>query len=255
MKKPIITIKNLHKHFGELEVLKGINMEVRSAEIVVVIGSSGSGKSTLLRTINQLEEINEGEIWFDGEMVNKKQSYSKREKYLNKLRQHIGMVFQHFNLFPHLTALENITMAPKLLKKLSEKEALRIAERNLEKVGMLDWKDYYPSRLSGGQKQRIAIARALSMEPKVMLFDEATSALDPELVDEVNRVMKKLATENMTMIIVTHEMNFAKDVADRIVFMDEGVVVEEGTPEEIFSNPKNERTRTFLFNYLNKDAL
>ena len=255
MKKPIITIKNLHKHFGELEVLKGINMEVRPAEIVVVIGSSGSGKSTLLRTINQLEEINEGEIWFDGEMVNKKQSYSKREKYLNKLRQHIGMVFQHFNLFPHLTALENITMAPKLLKKLSEKEALRIAERNLEKVGMLDWKDYYPSRLSGGQKQRIAIARALSMEPKVMLFDEATSALDPELVDEVNRVMKKLATENMTMIIVTHEMNFAKDVADRIVFMDEGVVVEEGTPEEIFSNPKNERTRTFLFNYLNKDAL
>jgi len=250
MVKPIIRIKNLHKYFGKHEVLKGINMEVTPGEIVAILGSSGSGKSTLLRTINQLEEVTKGEIWFNGELVNKDLAYSKREKHLNQLRQHIGMVFQHFNLFPHLTALENITMAPKLLKKLSAGEARQLAEKNLEKVGMLDWIDYYPSHLSGGQKQRVAIARALAMEPKVMLFDEVTSALDPELVDEVNRVMKQLALEKMTMIIVTHEMGFAEDVADRIIFMDGGVIIEEGSPQVIFRNPKHQRTQAFLTNYL-----
>lgn len=244
--EPIIEIKKLHKSFGPVEVLKGIDMEVASGEIVALIGPSGSGKSTLLRTINQLEDVTSGEIHFDGKLVNRELSHREREKHLNRLRQDIGMVFQHFNLFPHLTAIENVTMAPVLLKRQGKAEAEESARRLLDKVGLADRADYYPSRLSGGQKQRVAIARALAMNPKAMLFDEVTSALDPELVGEVNKVMKQLAQEHMTMIIVTHELRFAADVADHVVFMADGVVVEEGSPDEIFRAPREERTKSFL---------
>jgi polar amino acid transport system ATP-binding protein len=244
--EPIIRIKDLHKSFGPVEVLKGIDMDVRPGQIVALIGPSGSGKSTLLRTINQLEDVTSGEIWFDGTLVNKHLPHRQRERHLNTLRQHIGMVFQHFNLFPHLTAIENVTMAPVLLGRQSKANALQSARALLDKVGLSDRADYYPSRLSGGQKQRVAIARALAMNPKAMLFDEVTSALDPELVGEVNKVMKQLAQEHMTMIIVTHELRFAADVADYVVFMAEGVVVEEGTPDAIFRDPQEERTKAFL---------
>jgi len=247
---PFIEVRDAHKSYGQLEVLKGIDLSVDKGQIVAIIGPSGSGKSTLLRAINELDPLDKGEVWLEGMQVNKPLSPRAYEQHINMVRQQIGMVFQHFNLFPHLSVLENITMAPKLLKNLSDEDARDLAERQLKKVGMLDRIDYYPSKLSGGQKQRVAIARALAMEPKVMLFDEATSALDPELVEEVNLVMKQLAEEHMTMIIVTHEMGFAEDVANRILFMDGGVVVEEGPPEVIFHSPSNERTQGFLSKHL-----
>jgi len=245
-----VQIRNAQKAFGSLEVLKDISLTVARGQIVAIIGPSGSGKSTLLRAVNDLDPLTGGEVWLDGVQVNKSLHYRKYEKHINEMRQHIGMVFQHFNLFPHMTARENVTMAPKLLKGLSAEGADALAEEQLDKVGMIDRIDYYPSQLSGGQKQRVAIARALAMKPKLMLFDEATSALDPELVDEVNLVMKKLAEEHMTMIIVTHEMDFAAAVCDRVLFMDQGVVVEEGPPEVIFRNPEKERTRAFLRKHL-----
>ncbi len=245
-----VEIKHAQKSFGKLEVLKDISLNVARGQIVAIIGPSGSGKSTLLRAINDLDPLTGGEIWLDGVQVNRDLPYRQYEKHINQMRQDIGMVFQHFNLFPHMTARDNVTMAPKLLKGLSNAEADKLAEEQLDKVGMLERIDYYPSQLSGGQKQRVAIARALAMKPKLMLFDEATSALDPELVDEVNQVMKKLAEEHMTMIIVTHEMDFAASVCDRVLFMDKGVVVEEGPPDVVFKAPTRERTREFLRKHL-----
>ncbi|SNY89927.1 amino acid ABC transporter ATP-binding protein, PAAT family (TC 3.A.1.3.-) [Cohaesibacter sp. ES.047] len=249
-KRPFVDIRHAQKCYGDLEVLKDISLKVDRQQIVAIIGPSGSGKSTLLRAINDLDSLTSGEIWLDGVQVNKLLPHAQYEKHINQMRQHIGMVFQHFNLFPHLTVRENITLAPKLLKGMSDKEASELAEQQLEHVGLLDRVDYHPSQLSGGQKQRVAIARALAMKPKLMLFDEATSALDPELVEEVNQVMKMLAEEQMTMIIVTHEMGFAETVCDRVLFMDQGVVVEEGPPEVIFRNPKMDRTKDFLRKHL-----
>lgn len=248
--QPFVDIRHAAKSYGTLEVLKDINLQVQKGQIVAIIGPSGSGKSTLLRAINDLDSLTSGEIWLEDKQVNKSLPPRQYEKHINQVRQEIGMVFQHFNLFPHLTVRENITLAPKMLKGISDKQADKLAEDQLDRVGMLERIDYYPSQLSGGQKQRVAIARALAMAPKVMLFDEATSALDPELVEEVNLVMKKLAEEHMTMIIVTHEMGFAQDVCDRVLFMDQGVVVEEGPPEKIFKDPDNERTRNFLRKHL-----
>ncbi|WP_330999856.1 amino acid ABC transporter ATP-binding protein [Archaeoglobus neptunius] len=236
----LLEIKDLHKRFGNLHVLKGINLDVEKGEVVVIIGPSGSGKSTLLRCINRLEEPTSGKIILDGVEI----TDSKVD--INRIRQRIGIVFQQFNLFPHLTALQNITLAPIRIKKMDKKEAEELAMRLLEKVGLGDQADYYPAQLSGGQQQRVAIARALAMNPEVMLFDEVTSALDPELVKEVLDVMKGLARDGMTMIVVTHEMGFAREVGDRVIFMDEGVIVEEGKPEKIFSNPEHERTKKFL---------
>ena len=248
--KNFVEIRHAQKSYGSLEVLKDISLNVERGQIVAIIGPSGSGKSTLLRAINDLDPLTDGEIYLDEVQVNKTLPHRQYEKHINEMRQQIGMVFQHFNLFPHMTARENVTMAPKMLKGLSTEQADALAEEQLEKVGMLDRIDYYPSRLSGGQKQRVAIARALAMKPKLMLFDEATSALDPELVDEVNLVMKKLAEEHMTMIIVTHEMDFAASVCDRVLFMDQGVVVEEGPPEVVFKNPTKDRTKEFLRKHL-----
>ncbi|MDN5276749.1 MAG: arginine/lysine/histidine transport system ATP-binding protein [Clostridiales bacterium] len=236
----MIKVVDLHKSFGDLEVLKGINTEIRKGEVVCVIGASGSGKSTFLRCLNLLEEPTKGEIYIDGI------SLMEHKKDINKLRQKVGMVFQQFNLFPHMTVLENIMLAPVKVKKMPEEEARGKAIELLRKVGLSDKDNVYPSQLSGGQKQRVAIARALAMDPEVMLFDEPTSALDPEMVGEVLAVMKQLAMEGMTMVVVTHEMGFAREVGDRILFMDEGVILEEGTPEELFGNPKKERTRAFL---------
>jgi len=246
MSEPIVKIRGLKKNFGDLQVLKGIDMDIEPGHIVALIGASGSGKSTLLRTINQLEDVTDGQIWFDGDLVNKDLPHRAREKHLNQLRQNIGMVFQHFNLFPHLTALENVTLAPIMLGRMNKHEAVDQGHALLEKVGLGDRAGYFPSQLSGGQKQRVAIARSLAMKPKVMLFDEVTSALDPELVGEVNRVMKQLAQEHMTMIIVTHDLRFAEDVSDHVVFMADGYVVEAGTPGQVFRNPKEERTKAFL---------
>jgi ABC-type polar amino acid transport system ATPase subunit len=243
---PMIQVTGLFKAFGAVEVLKGIDLTVERGRILAIIGPSGSGKSTLLRAINHLESVDAGEIWFDGLLVNQSLSGRRFERHINRIRQQIGMVFQHFNLFPHMTVLENITMAPMLLKKTPKRAARELAESLLAKVGLLDRIDYYPAQLSGGQKQRVAIARALAMEPKVMLFDEATSSLDPELVGEVNKVMKQLAQEHMTMLIVTHELRFAADVADHVLFMADGVVVEEGPPSQVFHAPARERTKTFL---------
>ena len=237
---PLLEIVDLHKKFGDHHVLKGINMDVEKGEVVVIIGPSGSGKSTLLRCINRLEEPTSGKILLDGVDI------TDNKVDINKIRQRIGIVFQQFNLFPHLTALQNITLAPVKIKKMDKKEAEELAMKLLEKVGLADKADFYPAQLSGGQQQRVAIARALAMNPEVMLFDEVTSALDPELVKEVLDVMKNLARDGMTMIVVTHEMGFAKEVGDRVIFMDEGVIVEEGSPEKIFSDPENERTRKFL---------
>jgi len=248
--KPIIDIRHAAKSYGSLEVLKDISLQVQKGQIVAIIGPSGSGKSTLLRAINDLDPLTSGEVWLDDMQVNKALPPRQYETHINAVRQNIGMVFQHFNLFPHLTVRENITLAPKMLKGISKADAEALAEEQLNKVGLIDRIDYYPSQLSGGQKQRVAIARALAMKPKVMLFDEATSALDPELVEEVNLVMKQLAEGHMTMIIVTHEMGFAQDVCDRVLFMDQGVVVEEGPPEVIFRNPVNERTQNFLRKHL-----
>ncbi len=236
----MIKVVNLHKYFGDLQVLKGVNNEIHKGEVVCIIGASGSGKSTFLRCLNLLEEPTEGEIYIDGI------SHIEHKKDINKLRQKVGMVFQQFNLFPHMTATENIMLAPVRVKGMSQEEAREKAIELLRKVGLPDKDDEYPSKLSGGQKQRVAIARALAMDPEIMLFDEPTSALDPEMVGEVLAVMKQLALEGMTMVVVTHEMGFAREVADRILFMDEGVIAEEGTPEELFNAPKKERTRAFL---------
>ena len=248
--KSFVEIRHAQKSYGSLEVLKDISLTVKRGQIVGIIGSSGSGKSTLLRAINDLDPLSGGEVWLDGVQVNKTLPHRQYEAHINAMRQQVGMVFQHFNLFPHLTARQNVTMAPKLLKGLSQADADKLAEEQMDKVGMLERIDYYPSQLSGGQKQRVAIARALAMKPKLMLFDEATSALDPELVEEVNQVMRKLAQEHMTMIIVTHEMDFAASVCDRVLFMDKGVVVEEGPPDILFKNPSQPRTREFLRKHL-----
>ncbi|QGU96655.1 ATP-binding cassette domain-containing protein [Clostridium bovifaecis] len=236
----MIKVNNLVKKFGDLEVLKGVNTHIKKGEVVVVIGPSGSGKSTFLRCLNLLEEPTSGEIIFEG------QSITDKNNDINKQREKMGMVFQQFNLFPHLSILDNITLAPIKLNKYSKEEAEKVALRLLERVGLKDKANAYPKQLSGGQKQRIAIARALAMSPDVMLFDEPTSALDPEMVGEVLEVMKELAKEGMTMIVVTHEMGFAKEVGDRVFFMDQGVIMEEGTPEDIFDNPQKDRTKDFL---------
>jgi len=245
-----LSIRHAQKNFDQLEVLKDISLNVEKGQIVAIIGPSGSGKSTLLRAINDLDPLTGGEVWLEGKQINMHLTPNQYEKHINQVRQEIGMVFQHFNLFPHLSVRENVTLAPSLLKGLSKEEANQLAEMQLQRVGLLERIDYYPSQLSGGQKQRVAIARALAMQPKVMLFDEATSALDPELVEEVNLVMKQLAEENMTMVIVTHEMDFAESVCDRVIFMDQGVVVEEGPPEVMFKNPSHERTQNFLRKHL-----
>ena len=236
----MIGIENLHKSYGDLKVLKGIDYEIDEKEVVCIIGPSGSGKSTFLRCINLLEEITEGSIYIDQIKIN------DLETDINKIRTEVGMVFQQFNLFPHMTVIDNITMAPTLIRKMSKLEAESLAIELLDKVGLSEKAYNYPQQLSGGQQQRVAIARALAMKPKIMLFDEPTSALDPEMVKEVLDVMKKLALDGMTMVVVTHEMGFAREVADRVVFMDEGYIIEEGRPEVIFGNPQNERTKAFL---------
>ena len=234
----MIEVKNLHKRFGDLEVLKGISDTIDEKEVVCVIGASGSGKSTFLRCINMLEQPDTGEVIVDGEVVNKEN--------INKVRQKMEMVFQNFNLFGHMTTLKNVMLGPMKVKKRPKNEARELSIKILDRVGLSDKLNVYPASLSGGQKQRAAIARALAMEPEYMLFDEPTSALDPEMVGEVLEVMKKLAEDGMSMIIVTHEMGFAREVADRVLFMDGGVILEEGKPQDIFSNPKNERTQQFL---------
>ncbi|AMN34837.1 amino acid ABC transporter ATP-binding protein [Clostridium perfringens] len=236
----MINVRNLYKSFGKNEVLKDINETIKKGEVVVIIGPSGSGKSTFLRCLNLLEEPTSGVINFEGEDI------TNKNVDINKIREKMGMVFQQFNLFPHKTVMENLTIGPTKIKNISNGEAIKKGSELLEKIGLLDKKNVYPNSLSGGQKQRIAIARALAMEPDVMLFDEPTSALDPEMVGEVLGVMKSLAKDGMTMVVVTHEMGFAKEVGDRILFMDEGRIIEEGTPEEIFQNPKNSRTKDFL---------
>lgn len=236
----MIEVKDLYKNFGELEVLRGIFTKIEKGEVVVVIGPSGSGKSTFLRCLNLLERPSRGEIKIDGK------SLLDPSTDINKVRQDVGMVFQHFNLFPHKTVVENITLAPMKVKGVSPSEAREKAMELLERVGLADKAESFPSSLSGGQKQRVAIARALAMNPKVMLFDEPTSALDPEMIKEVLDVMKDLASDGMTMVVVTHEMRFAREVGDRVLFMDEGKILEEGTPREIFENPQNPRTREFL---------
>ncbi len=241
-KNILIRVNDLKKHYknGEIKALDGINMEIRQGEVIVIIGPSGSGKSTYLRSLNLLELPTSGEIIFDGNNI------TAPHVNINKHRQKMGMVFQHFNLFPNMTVLKNMTIGPRKLLKKSQKEAEDKARNLLERVGLSDRADAYPSQLSGGQKQRIAIVRALCMEPEVMLFDEPTSALDPEMVGEVLDVMKELAHEGMTMAVVTHEMGFAREVGTRVVFMDEGVIIEEGTPEEIFDHPQSDRLKSFL---------
>ncbi|TXJ34862.1 amino acid ABC transporter ATP-binding protein [Brachyspira aalborgi] len=242
----MIKIENLHKRFGKLEVLNGIDINVEKGEIIAIIGPSGSGKSTFLRCINRLEEPSEGKIFIDGENI------LSKETNINKIREKVGMVFQHFNLFPHKNVIKNITLAPIKIKNYSVELAEKKADKLLSKVGLLDKKYAFPNQLSGGQKQRIAIARALAMEPEVMLFDEPTSALDPEMIKEVLDVMIELAREGMTMLIVTHEMGFAKNVATRILFMNDGKILEDEKPEEFFNNPKHSRTKEFLYKVLNK---
>ena len=236
----IIKVENLHKYFGKLEVLKGIDYEIHEKEVVCVIGPSGSGKSTFLRCLNLLEEVTDGAVYFEGTKIN------DPSVDINDIRTEVGMVFQQFNLFPHMSVLDNITMAPTQVRKVDKVAAEKLALELLDKVGLREKADNYPDQLSGGQKQRVAIARALAMKPKVMLFDEPTSALDPEMVKEVLDVMKKLAEEGMTMVVVTHEMGFAREVGDRVLFMDGGYIVEEGNPDQLFGNPQNERTKAFL---------
>jgi polar amino acid transport system ATP-binding protein len=236
----MIKIQGLHKSFGELEVLKGIDYEVKEKEIICVIGPSGSGKSTFLRCINLLEDVTAGDVFIDNVRVNDPGTD------INAIRRNVGMVFQQFNLFPHMRVLENITIAPIKIKKMAQKDAEALAHQLLKKVGLGDKANVYPEQLSGGQMQRVAIARALAMQPKIMLFDEPTSALDPEMVNEVLDVMKQLAYEGMTMVVVTHEMGFAKEMGDRVLFMDQGLLIEEGTPDQIFDNPQHERTIAFL---------
>ncbi|HHW17885.1 MAG TPA: amino acid ABC transporter ATP-binding protein [Firmicutes bacterium] len=236
----MVTVENLHKRFGDLHVLKGISLKVQKGEVLVIIGPSGSGKSTFLRCLNHLEIPTSGKIMIDGVDL------GDRHTNINLVRRSVGMVFQHFNLFPHLTALENIILAPVKVLGMSRSEVEDRGMELLGKVGLADKRDAYPDQLSGGQKQRVAIARALAMKPKLMLFDEPTSALDPEMIGEVLGVMRELAIEGMTMIVVSHEMGFAREVADRVLLLDGGVIVEEGTPSEFFGNPKHERTRAFL---------
>ena len=236
----MIEVKDLKKSFGKLDVLRGISEKIEEQEVVCVIGPSGSGKSTFLRCLNLLEEPTGGEVYLDGERIN------APGVDIDKIRERLGMVFQNFNLFPHMTVLDNVTLAPIKVKGKNKAEAEESALKILETVGLSDKAASFPASLSGGQKQRVAIARALAMEPEVMLFDEPTSALDPEMVGEVLNVMKKLAEEGMTMVIVTHEMGFAREVADRVLFIDQGVVMEQGTPEELFGSPKNDRTKCFL---------
>ena len=235
----MIVIENLHKAFGEVEVIKGVNLHIEPQEVVALIGPSGSGKSTLLRCMNYLEEPTAGKVTVAGTPLD-------GEANINKVREEVGMVFQRFNLFPHMTALENIMLAPMKVKKVSRDDAAKKAKELLERVGLADKADNYPGQLSGGQQQRVAIARALAMEPKVMLFDEPTSALDPEMVGEVLDVMRSLAKEGMTMVIVTHEMGFAREVADRVLFVDDGQVLEQGAPQDLFEHPQQERTKNFL---------
>ena len=235
-----INVSNLKKSFGSNEVLKGIDLEVAEGEVVCIIGPSGSGKSTLLRCLNKLEEVTDGHVLIDGQDITEKTTD------INKVREEIGMVFQHFNLFPHLSVIDNITLAPVELKRENKETAKARALELLETVGLSEKADAFPSSLSGGQKQRVAIARALAMNPEIMLFDEPTSALDPEMVGDVLEVMKKLAKQGMTMVVVTHEMGFAKEVGTRILFLDSGMILEEGTPEEIFKTPREERTKSFL---------
>lgn len=242
----MINITNLHKNFGDLEVLKNISTEIKKGEIISIIGPSGSGKSTFLRCINKLEEPSSGHIYIDGmDLMDKNTD-------INKVRERVGMVFQHFNLFPNMTVLDNITLSPIMVKKESKEEAEKYALSLLEKVGLSDKANSYPTQLSGGQKQRIAIARALAMKPEVILFDEPTSALDPEMIKEVLDVMRDLAKEGMTMLIVTHEMGFARNVGNRILFMDKGEIIEDCSPKEFFENPTNERIKDFLNKVLNK---
>lgn len=243
----VIEFTNVAKSFGDKEVLKDIDFDVHRKEVVCVIGPSGSGKSTLLRCITQLETVSKGEITVLGTPITKCD-----KKAINELRTNVGIVFQNFHLFPHMTAIKNITLALLKVKKMNEKDAKELAMKCLQEVGLEEKADMFPASLSGGQQQRVAIARSLAMKPQIMLFDEATSALDPELVGDVLQVMRNLAEEGMTMVVVTHEMDFARSVADRVVFMDGGVVVEEGTPEDIFTNPQNERTKTFLSRVINR---
>ncbi|WP_322056901.1 amino acid ABC transporter ATP-binding protein [Paraburkholderia sp. J63] len=245
--EPQIALRDIHKTYGALEVLKGISLEVNKGEVVVLIGPSGSGKSTLLRCVNQLETPTRGEVRVLGSLVNDpRRRHGEQERYLNAMRMKVGMVFQHFNLFPHLSVLENLMLAPVQLLRMSAAQARDEARELLDKVGVLDKQDVYPGNLSGGQKQRVAIARALALKPEAMLFDEPTSALDPEMVGGVLAVMERLARAGMTMMIVTHEMRFAERVADRVVFMADGRVVEAGCPSEIFHQPAHERTQAFL---------
>ena len=244
----MIELKNVHKKFGKLEVLKGVNLTVKEGEVIAIIGPSGSGKSTLLRSINHLETIDDGEILIDGKRM------GGSTKQIKEARLNLGMVFQQFNLFPHLTVHDNIALAPTLNHRYSKEELEKVIDELLSKVGLLEKKNSYPPQLSGGQQQRIAIARALAMKPKYMLFDEPTSALDPELIGEVLRVIRQLADDGMTMIIVTHEMSFAREIADRVIMIDGGVIIEEGSPERIFSNPENERTKTFLKSIIDREA-
>lgn len=239
-KEVLLEIKDLHKSFGNLEVIKGIDLEIDKGNIVVIIGPSGSGKSTVLRCMNLLEQPTSGDIVFEG------QSIMENKKNIDKIRESIGMVFQNFNLFPNKSIIENITLAPMKVKGISKADAEKKAEELLTRVGLIEKKDSFPNQLSGGQQQRIAIARALAMEPDMMLFDEPTSALDPEMVKEVLDVIKELADEGMTMAIVTHEMGFAKEVADRVIFVDGGKIVEDGSPDEVFNNPKSERAKDFF---------
>jgi polar amino acid transport system ATP-binding protein len=246
----MVKAEGVHKRFGLLEVLKGISLEVNRGEVMCILGPSGSGKSTFLRCINHLEKINSGRLWVDGELVGYRQHGGKiielRESEVARKRAEIGMVFQRFNLFPHMNALHNVIEAPVLVKSVRKEHAVEKARELLERVGLRDKIDAYPAQLSGGQQQRVAIARALAMEPKLMLFDEPTSALDPELVGEVLDVMRQLARDGMTMVVVTHEIGFAREVGDSLVFMDDGVVVETGPPREVLANPREERTKAFL---------
>ena len=250
MTEPMVKAEAVHKRFGRLEVLKGIDLEVRRGEVMCMLGPSGSGKSTFLRCINHLEKINAGRLSVDGELVGYREAGGKlhelREREVTRKRAEIGMLFQHFNLFPHMTALENVTLAPTRVLGLSREEARGRGRELLNRVGLGDKLDTYPVALSGGQQQRVAIARALAMHPKLMLFDEPTSALDPELVGDVLDAMRQLARDGMTMIVVTHEMGFAREVADTVLFMDAGVVVESGPPRDVLANPREERTRSFL---------
>ncbi|MBK6791221.1 MAG: amino acid ABC transporter ATP-binding protein [Anaerolineales bacterium] len=249
----MVKVSNLDKYFGRLHVLKDISLEVPERQVLCLIGRSGSGKSTLLRCLNFLEEPSHGVIEVDGVQVNAEVKGKERRQLVHDVRLKTGMVFQEFNLFPHMTVLENVIEGPVTVKNMDRKRAIELAEQNLDSVGMLFKKDEYPLRLSGGQKQRVAIARALTMEPRVMLFDEPTSALDPELIGEVLNVMKKVANEGMTMIVVTHEMGFARDVADRVIVMSEGQLIEDATPEDLFNNPKDSRTKALIDRYRSED--